>query len=425
MHARGSAGRVMQKARLIAELKAARRTVAELEEALGQQSSASATSAMRSRCLFDSNVAGIMICDLHGSVSEANDAFLGMLGHERDDLPLRWDRMTPPAWHGLDEARVEEVLSSGAAVVWETELIARGGHRVPVLVALAIEDASRGRCVAIVHDLSKRVRLEGVLRRREARNRTPYEDIPLPASKGVTRRRQAEQEAIERKEELRALTASLGLAEERERRRIALGLHDDVGHTLALAKLLLGRSPGSDPSSEAASAGTIREVTGLLDQAIGATRSLTFELSSPVLYELGLEAALENLGEEMEHRHGIRFEFQAEKRSRPMADDLTVVLYRILRELFSNVAKHARARRVGLRVRTTADEIHVALEDDGVGFDVSKAGGSFGPGGGFGLLSIRAQLDHLGGRMDLESSPGRGTRAVVVAPLAAIADRGT
>ena len=239
----------------------------------------------------------------------------------------------------------------------------------------------------------------------------------------VGRRRRAEQQIIEQKKELRALTARLGLAEERERRRIATGLHDEIGHTLALAKFGLGQLLGSDHSSEAAR--TIRNVDGLLDQAIGATRSLTFELSSPVLYEIGFEAALESIGEEMERRHGIRFQFQAEQGPKPLADDVTVVLYRIVRELLNNVAKHAQARSARLWVHGNGDEIQIALEDDGVGFDATEAGQGFGPGGGFGLFNIREQLHHLGGRLEIESSPGRGTRAVVVAPLASVGDDGT
>lgn len=218
--------------------------------------------------------------------------------------------------------------------------------------------------------------------------------------------------------QLRALTARAGLAEERERHRIATGLHDDLGHTLALAKLRLGRLPGAGHSSEDAQA--IRDTDELLDQAIGATRSLTFELGSSVLYELGFEAALENIGEEMARRHGTRFEFQAERRLPLIDDDLTVMLYRIVRELLNNVTKHARARSVRLCVQVTGDEIQINLEDDGVGFDATEAGQGFGPGGGFGLFSIREQLRHLGGRIEIESAPGGGTRVVVVAPLAGI-----
>ncbi len=242
----------------------------------------------------------------------------------------------------------------------------------------------------------------------------------LPEARLIARCRRAEQQIIEQKKKLRALTAGLGLAEERERRRIATGLHDEIGHTLAMAKLRLGQLPGSEHCNEEAR--TIRDVDKLLEQAIAATRSLTFELSSPVLYELGFESAIESIGEEMERRHGIRFQFQAEQRPRPLADDVAVVLYRIVRELLNNLMKHAQARNARLWVRRNGDEIRITLEDDGVGFDATETGQGFGPGGGFGLFSIREQLRHIGGRLDIESCPGRGTRAVVVAPLALIED---
>ena len=99
-------------------------------------------------------------------------------------------------------------------------------------------------------------------------------------------------------------------------------------------------------------------------------------------------------------------------------------LYRIVRELLNNLMKHAQARNARLWVRRNGDEIQITLKDDGVGFDATEAGHGFGPGGGFGLFSIREQLRHIGGRLKIESCPGRGTRAVGEAPLASIEDAG-
>ncbi|MEE8583469.1 MAG: ATP-binding protein, partial [Acidobacteriota bacterium] len=161
----------------------------------------------------------------------------------------------------------------------------------------------------------------------------------------------------------------------------------------------------------------LEEIRRLIDQAIGATRSLTFELSPPVLYELGLEAALQSLGERLGRRESIRFHFESDQEPKPLTDDKSVVLYRGGRELLYNIVKHAKANNAWMRVARDGDCIRITVEDDGVGFEACQAAESFTAGGGFGLFSMARQLDHIGGRLEMEPSPGQGTRIVVTAPL--------
>ncbi len=231
----------------------------------------------------------------------------------------------------------------------------------------------------------------------------------------ITERKKAEQQILDYQAQLQNLAAELSLAEEQERRRISIGLHDDVGQTLALVKVKLSTLQKSDPSVR--SAQLIKEIHELIDQTMQSMRSLTFELSSPVLYTLGLEAALQHLGERLERQSGIRCYFEGDKHPKPLPDQTRVVLYRIVRELIRNIGKHAQAREVKIAVGRVGDEIHISVRDDGVGFDASGVGQGFSSTGGFGLFSIQEQLKHIGGRLEVESGPGRGTRVVVVAPL--------
>ena len=224
-----------------------------------------------------------------------------------------------------------------------------------------------------------------------------------------------EREISERKRmeaQLRSLASELSLAEERERRRLAIDLHDRIGQALAICKIKLGSLRETVSSTDVAV--SIDEIRELLDQIIQDTRSLTFELSSPILYELGLEAAVESLAEQVQKQHGILSTFEDDGQHKPLDDDVRVVLFQAVRELLVNVAKHAQANSVKVSIQRYDSDIRIGVEDDGVGFDTSEIGYSTN---GFGLFSIRERLDYLGGHLEVRSEPGRGTLVTLVAPL--------
>ena len=211
-----------------------------------------------------------------------------------------------------------------------------------------------------------------------------------------------------RREYLREFNADLFYVEQRTERRIARVLHDELGQTLAAARMAICRLREAEGS--AARAGSLEELRAHLDRAIEVTRSFAFELSPPILHDLGLAAALEALGEQMEKEHGLRFIFALGQGWSTPAEGAGLVLYRVLRELFHNVAKHARASRVRLELAGSREGLRIVLEDDGVGFDVAGRGRA---GRSLGLFLAREQMARLGGRLEIDSAPGRGTRVVV------------
>ena len=215
----------------------------------------------------------------------------------------------------------------------------------------------------------------------------------------ITDRREGERRILDYQDRLRTLTTELTLAEARERRRIASGLHDEIGQTLAMARIELAsaRTGPKDP--------VIQHVLDLLDQTIRATRSLTFELSPPVLYELGLGAAIEWLLEQVEARHGIETALVGGDTPISLEGDFLGFVFRSVQELIVNVVKHARAGKIEVRLRRDADRMYIDIADDGIGFEPAQRRG-----GGFGLFSIRERLQHLGGGLGIESRPGHGTR---------------
>jgi len=163
---------------------------------------------------------------------------------------------------------------------------------------------------------------------------------------------------------------------------------------------------------------TLEQVTNLLDEAVQQTRTLVFDLSSPVLYELGFETAVADwLDEQIKEKHGIKTEFEDDGQPKPIDNDIRVLLFRDVRELLINVVKHAHAAKVKVSIGKSGSQIEVSVEDDGWGFDPKEITATGTKKGGFGLFSIRERLEQLGGHIEIKSAPGCGCKITMMAPL--------
>ena len=230
----------------------------------------------------------------------------------------------------------------------------------------------------------------------------------------VTVRKQTEHALLEYQKQLRSLASELTLAEEHQRRTIAEELHDEVGQLLTGASMKLELLEGTPP--EDLERGLV-EIRKLIQQAIKYARTLTFELSPPRLYTLGFASALEWLAEQMQEQYSIRCEFEDDELPKPMADEVKVLLYRIVRELLHNIVKHAAAREAKISLDRIDGSIRVSVEDDGVGFEPSQVESDLGSAGGFGLFNVRERLNYLKGNLAINSAAGRGTKTIVTVPL--------
>jgi signal transduction histidine kinase len=232
-------------------------------------------------------------------------------------------------------------------------------------------------------------------------------------------RRVAERSAVaeQRAEQLRAMVVELSQAEQRERRRLAQVLHDDLQQILAASKFHAGalRTGLSDDALRR----RLTTVIDLIDESINTSRSLAIELSPPVLYEGGLPAALAWLARWMEDKHGLHVEVQSDEAFSPLPEDTRILLFNAARELLFNVTKHASVVRARIELhRHESGQVMLVVQDEGVGFDPGRPGEPSPA--GFGLFSIRERLELLGGRMDIESAPGAGTRIALLVPAAAL-----
>ena len=237
----------------------------------------------------------------------------------------------------------------------------------------------------------------------------------LGVTRDISERKQAEEKLHIYQEQLRSLASELSLTEQRERRRLATDLHDSIGQVLAISKIKLDALRSTAPLSPVA--GDLDEVRELIGEAIEQTRSLTFDLSPPVLYELGLSAAVEAFVEKIQKLHGIQVNFTDDSQPKPLSEDTRVLLFRAVQELLINSIKHGRANNARISTQRDGDRIRIEVEDDGIGFDVSEIDSHAKNADKFGFFSIRERLHHLGGRFEIFSKPGQGTHATLVASL--------
>ncbi|MDD3844721.1 MAG: PAS domain S-box protein [Syntrophorhabdaceae bacterium] len=345
--------------------------------------------AERYKNLFENSPMGIYRTDPRGLILMANPTLIRMMGYSSfDEFAAAKSRKKTCEPTYLSTRIKDRLEGEGRVRGFEAKWKMRGGSSIYVREnARAIRDAS---------------------------GRTLYYEGTV---EDISEQKQAEERLDQYQRQLRSLASELSLAEERERRRISNLLHDHIGQLLATAKMRLGwiESAVQDKAVER----EIDEIRDHIGQAIQFSRSLIFELSPPILYDLGLEAALEWLTEQVEEHNSIHREFENDGIDKPIRDEIRVLLFTAVRELLVNVVKHARATCVKVTVRRVDESISIHVADDGTGFNTSNHSYHIAESRGFGLFSIRERLHSLGGHMEARSQVGRGARIILMAPLKA------
>ncbi len=231
----------------------------------------------------------------------------------------------------------------------------------------------------------------------------------------------ASDEALARKqEEVRSLATQLTLIEEDTRRAIATDLHDRIGYDLVSQLNRIRKIRENCPPALQEEMQSLQSNT---EHLIKESRSLIFELSPPILKEVGLNPALESLAENLLAPQGIKWEMRSRGTMEDYwADDkICVLLYRMTRELLINVIKHAAATRVTIIINRGPGRIMVAVEDNGKGFPEGYDIDAFEQRRAvksFGLFSIKARLEPIGGTLKIVSVPGEGATVAMTCPLA-------
>ena len=349
--------------------------------------------------LLETATQGILSVDARATIVTANRALEAMFGWAPGELiGQSIERLVP---RSVRDAHVQHwtghfaAPGAGATGV-KVELFGqrKDGSTFPLEVSLNhVATAGGGQAIAFVTDITERKRAEAALQERTA-------------------------ELEHRTAQLSRLASDLTLAEQHAREQLAKTLHDGLQQLLVSAALNLDRHVTREAQRGGGPDELLVRAKGHLDQASVAARSLSMELFPPALHGSGFPAALSWLAERTRNQYGLVVEVSADPLANSDRKDVRTLLFESVRELLFNAVKHAQVDRVTIDLSLDQDDaLCITVADHGIGFDPAglvergKAGKA-----GWGLFSIRERLTLLGGRFDIESAPGQGTRFRLVAP---------
>ena len=335
----------------------------------------------RIRRLVDANIIGIIVWSENGDILEANDAFLRMVGYERDDLVsgrVRWTDLTPPEWRESAALALAELKSVGRSAPAEKEYLRKDGSRVPVMIGRVAFEASGKEGVAFVVDL--------------------------------TERKEAEHRLRESYEMLRKLTSRRETAREEERKHIAREMHDELGQYLTALRMRASTLRMQFGDDHPALFDETRALIALVDNTMEVVRGVITSLRPPAL-DAGIVAALEWLAAEFDRNGRTVCWLRVQDENIVMSEEHAVVLFRLVQEALTNVARHSAATEVIITLERTPGAYVLEVRDDGQGFDAQAIRKT-----SFGLAGMEERVLMLGGEIDVRSSPGAGTAIKVRLP---------
>ncbi len=223
----------------------------------------------------------------------------------------------------------------------------------------------------------------------------------------------ANEQLAQRAVQLRRLAGELTAVEQTERKRLSRILHDGLQQHLASAKMQIGGLAEQIDNEDLKQ--TAEEIEKIIGEGVGISRSLSAELCPPILHEGGLSEGLEWLIRWMREKHRFRVDLSLGAVPE-LREDVKMLVFESVRELLFNAIKHAQAPRAQVRLELGGEgKMRVTVSDEGAGFDPRRILPA-GDGGGFGLFSIRERIGLIGGKLEIDSAPGRGSRVALIVP---------
>jgi two-component system CheB/CheR fusion protein len=352
------------------------------------------------RRIVETATEGIVMVDANARVVFANDRWSEIFGYSLEEAGhmTHFDMVFPE-----DRAQMAERWESrkrGVKENYEFRFRRKDGRPIWALIGVApMFDPEGGFLGTLVMaaDITERKQAEEALRELNA----------TLESKAAQRTAELEHRA----RQLQKLTLDLSEAEDRERKRLAEILHDDLQQVLAAAKFHLGLV-SSRCKNDKALQETTEQVKRLLVEAIGKSRSLSRELSPPGLAQSDLRETFEWLASQEQAKHGLTVHLDVRDEIEMQSEPIKTLLYKVAQEMLFNVIKHAQVREAWLRLRRRRGNICLAVSDKGRGFDPQGLDSSAGSG----LLSIRERVNLLGGCMKVRSAKGKGSTFLIILP---------
>ncbi|MEE8340499.1 MAG: PAS domain S-box protein [Candidatus Neomarinimicrobiota bacterium] len=321
-----------------------------------------------------------------GKFIESNQALLKLFGLTSKKELERFnvvDFYSDP----LDQRRFEEKLvSNGFLIDEEIQLRRKDGVRFHGSISTTIAKDDSGK---VIH-------FDGIIEDRTEK--------------------QKNQEAILiYQSNLKSLTNDLYVTEEKVKRNLAITLHDKLGQLLIAIKYKI--SELNNKVEKAEHKQIIDEISKVLKDTIKESRNITYELSPPVLYEMGLVSAISWKLEDIEKNKKIKTSLTDESNSYKLEEKIEIIIYRVISELLQNVLKHAKAKNVTITLKLLPNSFIIAVKDNGIGFDLNATKNRAVAQKKFGLFSIMERIRYIGGEMTIKTALKKGTEAVIKLPL--------
>ncbi|WP_310451938.1 PAS domain S-box protein [Sulfuritalea sp.] len=332
---------------------------------------------------FSAMAEGAVITDAEGRILWVNDAFCAIYGYTRAEVIGQNPRILKSGRH--DAAFYSEfwrqLIETGhwRGEVWNKRKTGEIFPEELSIQALRGPDGRIVRFISIFSDITERKRNEDELRKQR-------------------------QQLVESETRLRDLAEFLQTVREEERARIARELHDEMGQALTALRIDLGWLRNKCQPLGAPAVERVGTALGVVEHSIVSLRRISEDLRPAMLDSLGLAAAVEHHVTQFSERTGIACRLNMNREEFELDDRLATTVFRIVQETLTNVARHAGASEVTVRIDEVDDGIRLTIQDNGRGISDAKDKKTFG------LLGMRERIAMLGGRLEIHSRPGKGTR---------------
>lgn len=330
------------------------------------------------RSLFETSPDALFIAERDGTIVDANHATSVLFAYERADLlgsNIRSLYTSLDDYKRFQEEIEREKVVRDFAAVFRT----RTGHLFDSLITASVRRTVDGIPIGY----------QGIIRK-------------------ISKHKRMERHILK----LQRLAAKLLIDRERERVRLGADLHDSIGQMLVLSKVEVNALRDTNDAEREA---LLDALERNLDEMALLIRSMTFDSSSPVLYSMGFAPGLEALGDLLHSQYGLTVRVEVEAKWEIHDHDIRGLVYRSVRELLVNVARHSHTDQATVSLHRDEAQLQVVIEDAGEGFDVAHLD-HMDQANHFGLFSIQEHLLHLDGRLTIESTPGKGTRCLITLP---------
>jgi len=379
----------------------------------------SALQQARLAAIVDSSSDAILLCTLTGEITHWNTGACTVFGYTENEM-LGKSIFTLVPENKRDE--LDNILKNArkgkTCRYLETVRKRKDGKKIPIALSVTPILDEKGKVISITtieRDIDLRKKMETDLRnqQQELEKRVKQRTAALAKS-----RDQLQKEVEERRyyqQQLRSLTSEIPLIEEQERRKIASYLHDQVVQTLVYSNMKLNQI--GQVKSDTVRNDILKEVSEYIQKTIGDLRNLTFEISPPILYELGFVKAVEWLAQQFQEQWGLSVEVNSTPVTGSFDENKQIVLFQSVRECLNNIRKHAQSENNEILIRKRHNNIKVEVIDHGKGFDQEKVQFRRGSNRKYGLINMRERIEYMNGSFDIQSRPGTGTSVRMSIPI--------